>query len=177
MSILRKDPVYEINKYLWNELVDSEILELTDYQIGGIQYRPIFPVQEPPALQSGTAIEPFTDFHGEPWIVYDVALPEYGSVSFWECQEQILYTIKARDYMDTREVQMGIYDIFHRLDQSATDLNRYLGPSSAFRYHWVNVIDSPPPDPKDSPDDPAQSFIMVEYQYSRWIRNDGRFAS
>lgn len=177
MTTLRKDPVYELCKYLWDELVDSQVLERSDYEIGGIQYRPIFPVQEPPALQAGGRVEPFTDFHGEPWIEYDVALPEYGSSMFWECQEQVLFTIRARDYMDTREVQMAIYDIMHRLDKSAADLNRYLGNTSPFRYHWVNVIDSPPPDPKDSPDDPAKSFIMIEYQYSRWIRSDGRFAS
>jgi hypothetical protein len=174
---LLKDPVIDINKYLLAELYASGALEESDYLVDSIQWKPIFPVQEPPEFSVSNPINPKTGFHGEPFLVYDVAIPMYGTDQFWNCEEQVLYSIYARDYRDARRTQLAVYDIFHRQDLSARDVNEFLGSDSPYRFHWVNVVDSPPPDPKDSPDDFSETFIMIEYEYSRWIGPDGRFAS
>jgi hypothetical protein len=98
---LLKDPVIDINKYLLAELYTSGALEESDYLVDSIQWKPIFPVQEPPEFSVSNPINPKTGFHGEPFLVYDVAIPIVKNSFFTVFMRETIVMLAGHNWLST----------------------------------------------------------------------------
>lgn len=168
MTNYKIDAVFELRKFLWQQLQDRQIFDIDDYYADNIgdHISPIIPVQ-----QSG---EMANFLSGKKHIVYDKIGMSYED-NWLICNEQILFTIYATDFNDINEIRNYLIDEFRRMDESAKDLNRWDRISDKIKFHSIYVVDISPTEPTDELQGFLSADVILEVKYSRITDGSGRF--
>ena len=125
------DAIYDLRKFLWDQLHNqTNIFDAEQYYSDNIGETliPIIPVQQSPEMNQF--------FSGKKHIVYDKIGLTYDDI-WLICNEQILFTIYATDIDEIYEIRNLMTDLFRRMDNSASDVNKWSGVSTKFKFHSI----------------------------------------
>ena len=164
------DAVYELRKFLWDQLYnETSIFNADDYysdNVGDIVV-PIIPIQQAPELNQFLS--------GKKHIVYDKIGITYDDI-WLICNEQILFTIYATDVHEIYEIRNLMTDLFRRMDATASDVNKWAGLSSKFKFHSIYISDMSPIAPSEELQGFFAADVILEAKYSRQTDTSGRYA-
>jgi len=162
------DAMLELRKYLWESFLTIGIFEDHDYYSDNIGSTivPIIPVQQQPELNQFLS--------GKKHIVYDKIGMSY-EVNWLICCEQILFTIYSTDISEISEIRNFMTDLFRRMDESATDMNRWSLVSDKFKFHSIHIADISATTPSEELQGFMSADVVVEVKYSRITDSVGRF--
>jgi hypothetical protein len=162
------DAMFEIRKYLWENLVEYNIFDEDEYYSDNLGQTivPIIPVQQSAEMNHFLS--------GKKHIVYDKVGISYED-NWLICCEQILFTVYATDVLDIAEIRNVMTDLFRRMDDSAKDINRSGSISDKFKFHSIYIADISPTEPSQEIQGFLSSDITLEVKYSRITDPDGRF--
>lgn len=162
------DSMYELRKFLWHNLVTLDIFNENDYysdNLGDI-FIPILPVQQSPEFNQFLS--------GKKHIIYDKVGVSYDEM--WQiCNEQILFTIYATSFDEINEIRNLMIDLFRRMDDTASDINRWIGISNKFKFFSIYISDMSPTAPSEEMQGFLAADVILEVKYARVIGTDGRF--
>lgn len=162
------DSVYELRKFLWQNLVTLDVFNEDDYYSDNIgdTLIPILPVQQSPEMNQFLS--------GKKHIIYDKIGISYDDM--WQiCTEQVLFTIYALSFDEINEIRNVMIDLFRRMDDTATDINRWAGISSKFKFFSIYISDMSPTSPSDEMQGFLAADVVLEIKYARDIGTNGRF--
>jgi hypothetical protein len=168
---------YDVNRWLWSELVAAGILEPSAYHSNETNSNlvPIIPVSQRPE---------FVDQFGDrPLIVYDYVV-DYSEPDFWMINcEQIMFTIYSGNYQKANEVKSLMVDLFRRHDESAKDLNHFntLSNNTGLGYLEIQVLQTSKTEPIEEIGGRWATDVVIEVKYVRGIGSSsgygvGRYA-
>ena len=164
------DAIYDLRKFLWDQLHNqTNIFDAEQYYSDNIGETliPIIPVQQLPEMNQF--------FSGKKHIVYDKIGLTYDDI-WLICNEQILFTIYATDIDEIYEIRNLMTDLFRRMDNSASDVNKWSGVSTKFKFHSIYISDMSPIAPSEELQGFFAADIILEVKYSRETDTKGRFA-
>ena len=161
------DAIYELRKYVWDELKKSEIFDIHDYYSDNIgqEIIPIIPVQQSPELSQFLS--------GKKHIVYDKIGISYDDI-WLICNEQILFTIYTTDFSEINEIRNIMVDLFRRMDESAKDVNYSDVTSELFKFHTIYITEISPTAPSQEIQGFLATDVVLDIKYSRNTDNSGR---
>lgn len=161
------DPIYEIRKHLWAEIVDNEILDPSNYYIDNIgsEVIPILPVQQVAEMNQFLS--------GKTHIVYDKISTSYED-NWMICTEKMLFSIYSTDYSEINTIRNLMIDVFRRMDDSARDLNASKTTDKII-FHSTYIAEITPTDPSTELQGFLSSDVVLEVKYSRTTGQLGRF--
>jgi hypothetical protein len=159
----------EIRKYLWEQLSTIGIFDEANYYSDNIgdTIIPILPVQQQAELNQFLS--------GKKHLVYDKVSSSYDNM-WYICNEQILFTIYSTDVSEINEIRNFMTDLFRRMDESAQDMNRWVGISDKFKFHSIYISDISSTTPSEELQGFLSTDIILEVKYSRITNGVGRFA-
>lgn len=162
------DAMFEIRKYLWNNLCSYGIFDPDDYYSDSLNETiiPIIPVQQSPEMSHFLS--------GKKHIIYDKVGMSYED-NWLICCEQILFTIYSTDVSEIAEIRNLMTDLFRRMDDSARDVNRSDNINDKFKFHSIFVADISPTAPSEELQGFLSADITLEVKYSRITNQVGRF--
>ena len=162
------DMMFEIRKYLWENLVEYNIFDEDEYYSDNLSQTiiPIIPVQQSAEMNHFLS--------GKKHIVYDKVGLSYED-NWLICCEQILFTIYSTDVSEIAEIRNVITDLFRRMDDSAREINRSGTINDKFKFHSIYIADISPTAPSEEIQGFLSSDITLEVKYSRITDQDGRF--
>ncbi len=169
MANYRLDAMFELRKYLWEQLRDRNIFDPDDYYSDNLNETivPILPIQQAPEMNQFLS--------GKKHIVYDKIGMSYEN-NWLICCEQILFTIYSTDILDIVEIRNFLTDEFRRMDESARDVNYWDSLSDKFKFHSIFIADISPTAPSEELQGFLAADVILEIKYSRITDNAGRFA-
>lgn len=162
------DAMFEIRKYLWENLVEYNIFDEDEYYSDNLSQTiiPIIPVQQSAEMNHFLS--------GKKHIVYDKVGMSYED-NWLICCEQILFTIYSTDVSEIVEIRNIMTDLFRRMDDSAREVNRSGSINDKFKFHSIYIADISPTEPSQEIQGFLSSDITLEVKYSRITDQDGRF--
>lgn len=162
------DMMFEIRKYLWENLIEYNIFDEDEYYSDNLGQTivPIIPVQQSAEMNQFLS--------GKKHIVYDKVGLSYED-NWLICCEQILFTIYSTDVSEISEIRNIITDLFRRMDDSAREINRSGTINDKFKFHSIYIADISPTGPSEEIQGFLSSDITLEVKYSRITDQDGRF--
>jgi hypothetical protein len=162
------DAMFEIRKYLWENLVEYNIFDEDEYYSDNLGQTiiPIIPVQQSAEMNHFLS--------GKKHIVYDKVGLSYED-NWLICCEQILFTVYSTDVSEIVEIRNVMTDLFRRMDDSAKDVNRSGAISDKFKFHSIYIADISPTEPSQEIQGFLSSDITLEVKYSRITDQNGRF--
>ena len=164
----KEDIMFDVRKFLWKELVDTNIFNPDEYchdEMNG-EIIPILPVQQSPELNQF--------FSGKKHLVYDkigIAYEDNWAI----CCEQLLFTIYAPEVSEIAEIRNLMTDLFRRMDDSARDINYSGVISKKFKFYSIYIADISPTGPSDELKGFFSAEVVLEIKYSRILDPLGRF--
>ena len=163
------DAMFEIRKFLWDQLQEYNIFDPDDYYSDEIGKKvvPILPVQQSPEMNHFLS--------GKKHIVYDKIGASYDE-NWMICNEQILFTIYSTGFDEINEIRNLMIDLFRRMDDTAKDINRSGLISDKFKFHSIYVADLSPTSPSEDLQGFLGADIILEVKYSRITDAVGRYA-
>ena len=162
------DAMFEIRKYLWDNLVAYNVFDPEEYyseSLGDVII-PIIPVQQSPEMNQFLS--------GKKHIVYDKVGLSYED-NWLICCEQLLFTIYSTDVSEISEIRNLMTDLFRRMDDSARDINRSDNINDKFKFHSIFIADISPTAPSQELQGFLSADITLEVKYSRITDQAGRF--
>lgn len=168
MTNYKLDAVNEIRKFLWAEFKEAGIFDETDYYADNINETivPIIPVQQLPEMNQF--------LNGKKHIVYDKTGMSYDD-TWLICNEQVMFTLYAVDISEINEMRNFIVDLFRRSDESARDINNFMGNASKFRFHTIYMGDISPTSPSEEVLGFLSTDVVIDIKYSRDVSVSGRY--
>lgn len=162
------DMMFEIRKYLWENLVEYGIFDEDEYYSDNLGQTivPVIPVQQSAEMNHFLS--------GKKHIVYDKVGLSYED-NWLICCEQILFTIYSTDVSEISEIRNIITDLFRRMDDSAREINRSGTINDKFKFHSIYIADISPTAPSEEIQGFLSSDITLEVKYSRITDQNGRF--
>ena len=162
------DAMFEIRKYLWENLVEYNIFDEDEYYSDNLSQTiiPIIPVQQSAEMNHFLS--------GKKHIVYDKVGMSYED-NWLICCEQILFTIYSTDVSEIVEIRNIMADLFRRMDDSAREVNRSGSINDKFKFHSIYIADISPTEPSQEIQGFLSSDLTLEVKYSRITDQDGRF--
>jgi hypothetical protein len=162
------DAMFEIRKYLWENLVEYNIFDEDEYYSDNLSQTiiPIIPVQQSAEMNHFLS--------GKKHIVYDKVGMSYED-NWLICCEQILFTIYSTDVSEIVEIRNIMADLFRRMDDSAREVNRSGSINDKFKFHSIYIADISPTEPSQEIQGFLSSDVTLEVKYSRITDQDGRF--
>jgi hypothetical protein len=162
------DAMFEIRKYLWENLVEYNIFDEDEYYSDNLSQTivPIIPVQQSAEMNHFLS--------GKKHIVYDKVGMSYDD-NWLICCEQILFTIYSTDVSEIVEIRNIMTDLFRRMDDSAREVNRSGYINDKFKFHSIYIADISPTEPSQEIQGFLSSDLTLEVKYSRITDQDGRF--
>ena len=170
MTDYKADIMVDLRKYLWSQLKSNNIFTDTDYYSDNIgqEIIPIIPVQQSPEMNQFLS--------GKKHIVYDKIGLSYEE-NWAICCEQILFTIYSTDVSEINEIRNLMTDLFRRMDDTAEDINNFIGSNSPFIFFSVSLIDLLSPEPEREKVGWQAGQVVIRYKYGRQISpTTGRFS-
>jgi len=164
----KPDVMYELRAHLWSELKEAGLFNASDYYSDnlGEELVPIIPVQQLPEMNQF--------LNGKKHIVYDKIGLSYEE-NWVICCEQILFTIYSTDFSDIAQIRNMMTDVYRRMDESATDINRGVVLSNKFKFYSIFIADISPTTPSEELAGFFSSDVILEVKYARTVDNQGRF--
>jgi hypothetical protein len=161
------DAMFELRKFLWNELKEAKIFEASDYysDSSDTEIIPIIPVQQSPEIDQF--------LNGKKHIVYDKIGMSFEDIWLIAC-EKVLFTIYSTDITEVYEIRNLIMDLFRRMDESARDANLSRSTGKII-FHSIHVVETSPIEPSMELQGYMSADIILEVKYSRTVGQDGRF--
>jgi hypothetical protein len=161
------DSIFELRKFLWNELKATKIFNPNDYYSDNINMEviPIIPVQQQPELNQFLS--------GKKHIVYDKIGISYDDI-WLICTEKVLFTVYSTEVSDIYEIRNLMTDLFRRMDDSAKDVNKFKD-EQRLKFHSTHLLDISPITPSDELQGFLSADIILEVKYSRITGSNGRF--
>jgi hypothetical protein len=158
----------DIRQYIWQVIQDENLLDRNDYYADGFADAlvPIIPVQQVPEFNN---LLP-----GRTYMLYDYEV-KVVPVQWWMTDEAFTLTVISQNFDVINQITNLIHDLFRRYDESATDLNVFLGSDSDFQYHHTVIDSIMSPEPFSSEGDYQIGSVTISYSYSRKTGSDGRF--
>lgn len=166
-----------IRNYLWDQLKsqNSDVNighkmfdeQEYDYQNTGNIWVPIFPSQQEPELDGF--------FQNKKHIIYNYVADGYED-NWLICRDSMLFTIYSSNYSEIVEIQEFMLDLFRRMDDSAKDVNNYLGQTSPFIFYSISLTDMLSPEPEVEKAGLMAGQVMIRYKYGRVVTKAGRFS-
>jgi len=158
----------DIRKYIWDSILNAEILDENDYYADGFNQSliPIIPAQQVPEFNN---LLP-----GKTYLIYDFET-RVVPVQWWMTDESMTITTISQNYEVINQINNLIHDLFRRYDDSATDINLYLDNETEFIYHHTSIDSVFSPEPYNSEGDYQMGSTAFSYSYSRKTGSNGRF--
>jgi hypothetical protein len=162
------DSMFEIRKYLWEQLTTIGIFDADDYYSDNLSsvVIPIIPVQQSPELNQFLS--------GKKHLVYDKVSSTYDN-NWMMCNEQLLFTIYSTEISEINEIRNFMTDLFRRMDESARDINRWANVSNKFKFYSIYIADISATAPSEELKGFLSTDIILDVKYSRITDNLGRF--
>lgn len=163
-------PVLDITDWIVAQAFATGVLNASDYTLPDASVmKPMVPVQQLPETNN--------EIQAHGFMVYDVQPLRYpaNGEDYWTCREQLTITCYSNDYLKVLGMQMLLVDLLRRKDLTARDINAAGTSSGKNKFLKFDVMGSLPPDPAAEENGRFGSSIIVEYDYTRSIGNDGRF--
>lgn len=164
------DVMFELRKYLWEELKYAGIFNPHVYYSDNLNREvvPIIPVQQSAEMNQFLS--------GKKHLVYDKIGMSYED-NWLICCEQILFTIYSTDISEIAEIRNFMTDLFRRMDESGREVNWWDGKSDKFKFHSIFIADISPTSPSEELQGFFSTDIVLEVKYSRMINpSTGRFS-
>jgi hypothetical protein len=170
MTVYDLLPSNVIRKYIWDSIVEQDILDINNYYADGFYESliPIIPTQEVPEFNN---LLP-----GRTYMLYDYETKNIPS-QWWMSEDSMTISIISQNYEKIGEIQNLIIDLFRRYDESATDINKYNGEPGPFMFHYTAIDSVMSPEPFNTEGDYQIGSIVFSYHYSRKTDRSGRFSS
>lgn len=165
----KHDVMYDLRSHLWQELLEADLFNPQDYYSDnlGEELIPIIPVQQLPEMNQF--------LNGKKHIVYDKIGLSYEE-NWVICCEQILFTIYSTDISDIVQIRNMMTDVYRRMDETATEINRdYSILSEKFKFYSVFIADISPTTPSEELAGFFSSDVILEVKYARNVDTSGRF--
>lgn len=170
-----------VRDFLWEKLTTTDsnvksgqkMFDPADYQIdllSGTEFTmvPILPSQQDALLDGALA--------DKNHIIYDYVADGYED-NWMICRDSMMFTIYSKSYAEIAEIQNLMLDLFRRMDESAEDINNYIGTSSPFIFFSVSLIDLLSPEPEREKVGWQAGQVVIRYKYGRQISGTtGRFS-
>ena len=162
------DAMFELRKFLWNQLKEYNLFDQDDYYSDnlGSEIIPIMPVQQLPEMDQF--------LNGKKHIVYDKIGMSYEE-NWLICCENVLFTLYSTDITEIYEMRNLMVDLFRRMDESAKDVNASRGTDKLI-FHSIHVVETSPIDPSTEIQGFLSTDVILEVKYSRVTDGLGRFA-
>lgn len=163
----RIDAVFELRKFLWEELKSNGIFDPDEYYSDNIgnEIIPIIPVQQAPELNQFLS--------GKKHIVYDKISMSYDDI-WLICNEKVMFNIYSTDIMDIYEIRNMMTDLFRRMDESAKDANS-ARTTNKIKFHSIYVSEISPIQPSEELQGFLSGDFIIEVKYSRITDAAGRY--
>ena len=107
-------------------------------------------------------------------VLYDFEVKQIP-VQWWLVEESFTLTIISQNYEVINQIASLMQDLFRRYDESAVDLNVYLGSNTEFLYHNIMIDSIFSPEPFGNEGDYQVGSVVFSYNYSRKTDPKGRF--
>jgi len=168
MTNYNKQTSADIRKYIWDSIKAAEILDENDYYVDNITdpLIPIVPAQQIPEFNNSLP--------GKTYMLYDFEVKQIP-VQWWLVEESFTLTIISQNYEVINQIASLMQDLFRRYDESAVDLNVYLGSNTEFLYHNIMIDSIFSPEPFGNEGDYQVGSVVFSYNYSRKTDPKGRF--
>lgn len=158
--------------YLWQELQDENILDADDYALDILNgpatgIIPIVPSQQD--MLNYEALD------GKTHIVYDWVADGYEE-NWLICRDSMMFTIYSKYPAEILKIQNLILDLFRRMDDSARDINSYIGSNSPFIFYTISLADMLSPEPQREKAGWFAAQAVIRYKYGRQVTQAGRFS-
>lgn len=157
-----------INKFLWDEISSSGILDPEDYRPDGFTKTviPIFPAQQIP--ETNNLLGDLS------YIIYDYSIDSYSD-QWWICEETMLYTIVSTSISKISEISEFMVDLFRRKDISGKEVQSFNTEKNLVKFYSVCLESVSSPEPFDSEGGRMAGTVEITYKYSRIVDSEGRF--
>ena len=161
------DAMFELRKFLWNELKEAGIFDASDYYSDnlGTEIIPIIPIQQSPEIDQF--------LNGKKHIVYDKIGLSYEE-NWLICCEKVLFTIYSTDVTDIYEIRNLMVDLFRRMDESAMDIND-ANRATKLKFYSIHIVETSPIEPSMELKGFMSTDVILEVKYSRTTDRGGRF--
>lgn len=165
MTYVSSHPILDIREYLVAELYASGLLVASDYVTDFGQVDPVFPENQTPESNSL--------FKNKPFLVYTTESPSVVGTQYWLMLGRSTITAYSDDYSVVLDLQIFLLDLFRRFETTAQEINELADVNS---FLTVFVIDSDSSNEPDTEYGRYSATIDIEYQYTRAINSNGKFA-
>lgn len=173
MADYTKSAFYKVRKWMLQELYDNSILSESNY----IKAPAIVPIQQIPESWENRDWSEAGLPADAPFIVYDFLIPGTYDTDFWNLKEEVMLWIYDYDIEKVLEIRDFLVDLFRRYDLSARDVNEFTDPDgSPFIFHYFDIMTGLPSDEANQVLGRVGANLVVTYQYTRQIGDNGRFA-
>jgi hypothetical protein len=168
MTIYSNIASSQVRQYVWAKIKEAGLLDIQNYYADGFDdpLVPIIPSQQVPEFNN---LLP-----GKTYMIYDYEVKPIP-VQWWMTEEGMSISVISQNYEKVNELTNFMQDLFRRYDESAKDVNDYLGGASAFIFHHLMVDSIFSPEPFSSEGDYQIGTISFSYSYSRKTQANGRF--
>lgn len=160
--------VGKIRAFLWDQLKANSIVDSFNYIADGFTTPlvPIIPVQQVPE---------FNNLIGnKPYIIYDYDINSYDD-QWFICNEKIILTVVSSSFEEIIKITQFIIDLFRRMDETAVDINAWQGGDTKFKFFSFVLANASSPGPYEEEGGRQMAEIEIDYKYSRYLDENGRF--
>jgi len=157
-----RSAVAEILDYLWWQLQVEGIFNPADYFIGeySLGLVPIVPVQDQPELAN--------QLGSLPYIVWDhYTTPTNARTEWWRRRGEIHLNVYSPDVSEIISIGEFLEDKFKKMDESARDINDFIGPQNPFIFHCVEFMSFETYRPAKSEGGRTVGEAIISYEYVR----------
>lgn len=158
-----RSAIVDIRKYLLAQITAANLFSTTVS---------VVPVEQTPETNDAST---------GPFIVYEnTPTGTSGNDAYWIMKESATFYIYSNNYADVLKLQTLLVDVFRRQDLTARDINYFsnLPPaSSPIQFLCCYLSSSDSPDGAKSEDGRFVGSVSIDYDYTRSVSTDGRFAS
>lgn len=168
MTVYAKVASSQIRSYIWSKIAEAKILDIQNYYADGFDAPliPIIPSQQVPEFNN---LLP-----GQTYLIYEFEVKTVP-VQWWMTEEMMTISVMSQNFEDVNEITNLLHDLFRRYDESAKDINDFLGGTSNFIFHHTLIDSIVSAEPYSSEGNYQIGSISFSYSYSRKTGANGRF--
>lgn len=172
MANYKESAFYKVRKWMISELYSNGILTESHYTNAS----PVVSIQQIPESFDNVEMGEIGLPIDAPFIVYDFLTPGGYDTEYWNCRDEIVFWIYDYDIDRIFEIKEFLYDLFHRFDRSAEDINSFVDVDSPYKFQYFDVTQGLPTSQSDQLLGRSGGNLVITYQYTREILPNGRFA-
>lgn len=172
MANYKSSAFYKVRKWMISEMYAAGVIRPENY----VNASPVIPIQQIPEAMDNRDWGAIGVPSDAPFIVYDLLVPGGYDTEYWNCHDEAMLWIYDYDIDKVMEIKEFLYDLFGRMDLSASDINNFADADSVFKFHYFDIMMGLPTDEADSVLDRFGMNLVLRYQYTRPRLGNGRLA-